>query len=113
MRLPVVAVCAAVLGLAGCVTEEGYNAGVEALKGSPQLRQKWISDCIEGNRKRPVDEKRLLGEWMGLSADDVTPVFCSRIITAMSQGKISSSEFRNAAAGRPSKRVIDILKGRI
>jgi hypothetical protein len=113
MRLPVIAACTAALALASCVTEDKYAASVEALKGSPQLRQKWIADCTERNRKMPIEQKRMIGEWMGIPADKVMPIFCSRIITAMSEGKLSHSEFRDAAAGRGSKRVADVLKGRV
>ena len=102
----------AALFLTGCLTKSRYEAGQEALKGSPALKADLIAKCVKDNRSTD-DEKKMLRNYMNLApGQDVIGVLCVRVINGIAAGRISNDDFLTASNGNPNVRFLTVLKGR-
>lgn len=108
----IVIILATTLVLAGCATErEKYDVVQTALEGSPQLRSKAVTNCVQ--RMKPTRENlETLAALARTSTSSAKRVVCQRMIAAISSKRMTYADLNAMMRGRPSPKVIRILQGR-
>jgi hypothetical protein len=107
--LGVVAVC---LALAGCMTQEKYEAVSTALEGSASLRAKAVNDCSLKSSdwtKQATETAALLLE---VPASRAPRLACQRTVNAVASGKLSYHDMIKMRRGEITPKLVRILQGR-
>lgn len=89
-----------------------YASVIEAMKGSPALRRSEIQRCSAGTRSSPHqrDQLRLL---LNVSPNrDPTPLFCQRLIGALTSGRLNYADYRNSMRSEITPKLIRVIQGR-
>ena len=109
MRLmSMVALAAASLFLAGCVTESSYTRAQEIVRGSPAAKREGVNKCYAGARRASPARKAEMAMIMNVSPRrDVARIYCQRAFNGIANGRITHHDFRTK-----SPRFIRVIQGR-
>jgi hypothetical protein len=96
--------------LAGCMTEERYEAASAALQGSASLRAKTIDNCI----RRDWNAKSLEAAALILDVPEskAARLACQRSIDAIASGKLTYEDVAKAQRGNITAKVVRVMQGR-
>ena len=103
---------AAVLLLSACVTQTNYDASREALRGSPGLRNQFVSQCVTNISRKPVNTRQAMATVMNTSLRNVPRTYCQRITNGITSGRLTRSDINSGARGQLTPAVVRVLQGR-
>jgi len=101
------------LALAGCgVSQANYDAGREALRGSPSLRSDFVRTCTRNISRKPYATRRNIAKLMNASVSSTPRLYCSRLTRGIANGRLSRSDINAAARGQVTPTIVRVLQGR-
>jgi len=106
-RTLAIAVIAA--GLAGCMTEERYDAASAALQGSASLRAKAIEKCARNWTSKSLEAAALV---LDVPESKAAGLVCQRSINAIASGKLTYEDVMKARQGNITAKMVRIMQGR-
>jgi hypothetical protein len=114
MRAGLVSVIAAltVSFVSGCtsVSEGNYKLGRAYLAENPSFKRQLIRDCIADQRRESAGDQKTTAALMGVSVKAYPQLFCSRVINAYANGRLTYNDIKNASADQ--SKMINIVLGR-
>lgn len=86
------------LVVGGCttVTKDEYKTAQVALRESPSIRKQAIAECMTNNRNSTAADRANLAAFLRVSEARAPAVFCSRIFSAVADGRISYEDLTSA-----------------
>jgi outer membrane PBP1 activator LpoA protein len=112
--LHLIAACTLTVALSGCaeLSAEKYAVAQTLLQGSPQLRTKLIEQCAAKTRTKSKSDLELLAAAINTSVPSAPRTACSRIINAMTSGRMTREQYNAAGRGDITPAMIRIIQGR-
>lgn len=98
--------------LAGCMTEEKYEAATTALQGSGSLRAKTIERCVgkPGHWSKTTVEAAALV--MDVPESRAPSLACQRTVNAMASGRLTYQDMEKLRRGDITAKMVKIMQGR-
>jgi hypothetical protein len=98
--------------LAGCtsVSESEYKLGRSYLAENPSVKRELIRDCVTDQRRESAGDQKTTAALMGVSVKAYPQLFCSRVINAYANGRLTYSDIKNASADQ--SKMVNIVLGR-
>jgi hypothetical protein len=117
MRFGPTVICAAiaVTTLSGCTTisESDYKLGRSYIAENPSIKRELINDCIADRRRESIGEQKTGAAFINVSVAKYPQTFCSRVINAYVNGKLTYSDIQNASlSSADNSKFVRILQGR-
>ena len=100
--------------VAGCTSmSEGEFSTMHAGLGSPAAKRYVINECVADERATSQADKNNLSALMNVSPARYETAFCSRLVNALANGKITYADYRKMLSpSADNSKLIKILQGR-
>jgi len=111
--LNVVAIATLSMSLAGCVvSEQQFVKYREIIRTRPDLRAKVMAKCINDMGRYQGDRREAMAAMFDMNAATLPQSFCRRIERAYLSGRLTYQDYRDAAAHKPTARLVRIVRGK-
>jgi PBP1b-binding outer membrane lipoprotein LpoB len=103
------------LSVSGCTTvsESEYKLGRSYLAENPSFKRELIRDCVADQRRESIGDQKTTAALMGVSVAAYPKLFCSRVINAYANGRLTYRDMTNVSNGSADQSVIvKIVLGR-
>jgi hypothetical protein len=100
------------IAVSGCTTvsESEYKLGRSYLVENPSVKRELIRDCVADQRRESAGDQKTTAALMGVSVKAYPQLFCSRVINAYANGRLTYSDIKNASADQ--SKMVNIVLGR-
>ncbi|MES0041582.1 hypothetical protein [Mesorhizobium sp. M0091] len=108
------AVVVGMSSVAGCtsMSESDFNT-IPVTLSSPTAKRSYINECVADERATSQSDKNNLSALMNVSPARYETAFCSRLVNALANGKITYADYRKMLSpSADNSKLIKILQGR-